>query len=184
MKILIADDEPIIRLGLKSMLQGMGHEVTSATNGSEAVQMVSRYPFDLAILDIKMPYTDGLQATRLIAKKHPLPIILLTAFSEQDLVEQASDLPIQGYLVKPVRPEQLSATIAVAHKRFMDEQANQQAVEQLNEKLANQKLVNRAKAKLIKQGLTEAEAYAKLQATARQTRQPIHIVARKVLKTK
>ena len=123
MHILVADDEPIIRLGLRSMLEERGHSVTTATQGQEAVQMAHHQDFDLAVLDIKMPYTDGLQAAKTLNKISPMPIILLTAYSEQDLIERASDLPIHGYLVKPVRKEQLSAAIAVACKRFSDAQA-------------------------------------------------------------
>src|SRR5690606_7084201 len=112
LRILIADNEPIIRMGLKAMLQEMGHSVTAANNGREALRMARNHNFDLAILDVKMPFTDGLQAAATLSRESPLPIILLTAFSERDLVEKASDLPIQGYLVKPVQPGQLAAAIS------------------------------------------------------------------------
>ncbi|VAW43214.1 hypothetical protein MNBD_CHLOROFLEXI01-3636, partial [hydrothermal vent metagenome] len=105
MRILIADDESIIRMGLKSILQELGHEVLTAVNGREALEMARRHHPDLAILDIKMPYTDGLQAAKVLARSQPLPILLLTAFSEQDLIDKATDLPIHGYLIKPIKPE-------------------------------------------------------------------------------
>lgn len=95
MLILIADDESIIRLGLKSMLEGLGHQVLAATNGREALRMAERQPPDLAILDIQMPYTNGLQAARALMASRPLPILILTAFSEQDLIDKATDLPIK-----------------------------------------------------------------------------------------
>ena len=104
MRILIAEDESIIRMGLKSMLQEMGHEVFAAADGREALQLARHYLPDLAILDIKMPKTDGLQAAKTLARTQPMPILLLTAFSQQDLVDQATELPIQGYLVKPIHP--------------------------------------------------------------------------------
>ena len=97
MNILIAEDESIIRMGLKSMLEGMGHRVWTAVNGREAIQMVRNTRFDIAILDIKMPFTDGLQAAKTISKNFPLPILMLTAHSDPELVEKAADLPIQGY---------------------------------------------------------------------------------------
>src|SRR5690606_20826935 len=123
MLILIADDESIIRLGLKSILEGLGHQVIAATNGREAIRMAERQQPDLAILDIQMSYTDGLQAARAIVGNRPLPILILTAFSEQDLIDKATDLPIQGYLVKPVEPEALGAAITVAVKRFAESRA-------------------------------------------------------------
>ena len=181
MEILIADDEPIIRLGLKAMLQEMGHQVTGARNGREALRLARRQPFDLAILDIKMPYTDGLQAARTLARTSPLPILLLTAFSERDLVEEASNLPIQGYLVKPVRPAQLAAAIAVAHKRFAEDAARREETRQLQEQLAQRKLIERAMSKLMAGGLGEDAAYQAIQREARKTRRPMHEVAQQIL---
>lgn len=175
MRILIADDESIIRLGLKGMLAEEGHEVVAAVNGREAIQMARRHRPDLAILDIKMPFTDGLAAAKAIVKERPLPIILLTAFSEGDLVEKASDLPIQGYLVKPVEAGALRAAIAVARKRFAESQA-------LAERLADRALVDKAKARLIAEGLTEAEAHRQLQQVARRERVSVAEVARQVLR--
>lgn len=182
MRILIADDESIIRLGLKKMLQEMGHEVVTAVNGREAIGMTQTQQPDLAILDIKMPYTDGLQAAQTISRTYPLPILLLTAFSEQDLIEKATDLPIHGYLVKPVKPGELSAAIAVARKRFEESQALAQRTTELETTLAERKLIDRAKGKLMETGMSEAEAYQALQAYARQNRQTVVQVARALLK--
>nr|NIP23031.1 response regulator [Phycisphaerae bacterium]NIR62403.1 response regulator [candidate division Zixibacteria bacterium]NIU12625.1 response regulator [candidate division Zixibacteria bacterium]NIW43408.1 response regulator [Gammaproteobacteria bacterium]NIX26846.1 response regulator [Phycisphaerae bacterium] len=118
MRILIADDEPIIRLGLKRMLEEMGHQVTAVANGREALEHHRKRPPELAILDIKMPFTNGLQAASVISKSQPVPIIILTAYGQDSLIEKASDLPIHGYLIKPVTEQALSAAIAVAVKRF------------------------------------------------------------------
>lgn len=182
LEILIADDEPIIRMGLKAMLQEMGHRVTAASNGREALRLARRQPFDLAILDIKMPYTDGLQAARTLARTSSLPVLLLTAFSEQDLIDEASDLPIQGYLVKPVRPDQLSASIAVARKRFIEREAQHERAQELEAQLAHKKLIEQAKSKLMRGGLSEEAAYRAIQRQARKVRRPMHEVAQEILK--
>ncbi len=181
MEILIADDEPIIRMGLKAMLQEMGHRVTAASNGREALRLARRQQFDLAILDIKMPYTDGLQTARTLALTSPLPVLLLTAFSERDLVEEASDLPIQGYLVKPVQPGQLLASIAVAHKRFVEAQARAAQTQQLAQQAERQQVIDRAKGKLMAGGLSEDAAHRVLQRQARNGRRPMHEVAQEIL---
>ena len=182
MKILIADDESIIRMGLKKMLGEMGHEVVTAVNGREAIGMARQQQPDLAILDIRMPYTDGLQAAQTISRVNPIPILLLTAFSEQDLIEKATDLPIQGYLIKPVKPAELSAAIAVARKRFDESRAAAARAQQLATTLEERKLIDRAKGKLMATGMSEAEAYQALQAYARQQRQSMAEVARSLLK--
>jgi AmiR/NasT family two-component response regulator len=181
MRILIAEDESIIRLGLKTMLQEMGHEVYAASNGREALQMARHHEPDLAILDIKMPFTDGLEAARVLARTQPLPILLLTAFSQQDLIEEAAGLPIQGYLVKPIRPEELAAAIAVAAKRFDDLQTLTLEKERLEEQLITRKLIERAKGKLMQEGLSEEEAYRAIQEQARSNRQSIKEAALAIL---
>ena len=181
MKILIADDESIIRMGLKLMLEGMGHEVMAAVNGREALQMTRRQKFDLAILDIKMPYTDGLQAAKTIARTSPMPVIMLTAFGDQDLIEKASDLPIQGYLIKPVEPAALSAAINVAYKRFMEQRVLAEQAVKLHKTLEMRKVLDRAKGKLMAAGLTEEEAYRQIQREARDTGQSMVEVALSIL---
>jgi response regulator NasT len=182
LSILIADDEPIIRMGLKSMLQQLGHRVTAASNGREALSLARRQPFDLAIFDIKMPYTDGLQAAETLQRVAPLPIIFLTAYSETDLIAQATDLPVHGYLVKPVQMEQLAATIAVARKRFAEQEATVATNAQLNRHLLERKLIARATGRLMTdRGLSEEEAYRWLQQHARASRRPLVAVAAEVL---
>lgn len=181
MRILIADDESIIRMGLKSMLNEMGHEVLAAANGREALQMAQQHRPDLAILDIKMPYTDGLQAAKALTRVYPLPILLLTAFSQQDLIEQAADLPIQGYLIKPIKPEELAAAIAIATRRFADTQSLQQRADKLEDELTTRKLIDRAKGKLMDSGLSEEEAYQAIQQRARSNRQSMRQVAITIL---
>ena len=181
MLILIADDESIIRLGIKSMLEGLGHQVIAAANGREAIRMAERQQPDLAILDIQMPYTNGLQAARAIMVARPLPILILTAFSEEDLIDKATDLPIQGYLVKPIEPESLGAAIKVAVKRFSESQALAARTAQLEGDLAARKLIARAKGKLMQDGLSEEEAYHTIQDYARRERQTLAAAAAAIL---
>ena len=181
MLILIADDESIIRLGMKSILEELGHQVIAATNGREAIRMAERQQPDLAILDIQMPYTDGLQAARAITAARPLPILILTAFSEQDLIDKATDLPIQGYLVKPIEPNALGAAIKVAVKRFAESWALAARTAQLEADLATRKLIDRAKGRLMGEGMTEEEAYREIQERARRERQTLASVAAAIL---
>lgn len=181
LRILVADDEAIIRLGLKSMLAALGHEALLAANGREALDVARTARPDLAILDIHMPLTDGLEAARVIGRKHPMPILLLTAYSEQDLIQQAAGLPIQSYLIKPVDERDLNAAIQLAVARFNDAQLAAQRIGELEETLETRKLVERAKGVLIKNGLTEAAAYLALQKRARDERLSMRRVAEAVL---
>lgn len=181
LKILVADDESLIRMGLRSMLDEMGHQVTLANDGREALRLARHHPFDVAIFDIKMPYTDGIQAAKTLSRTGPLPIIFLTAYSEVDLVEKATDLPIHGYLVKPVQPEQLAAAIAVARKRFAEAQATAEVADTIARKMVERKIVDRAKGKLMADGLSEEEAYRAIQRRARDTQQTMGEVAAAIL---
>ena len=182
MRILIAEDESIIRMGLKSMLQEMGHEVFAAADGREALQLARHHLPNLAILDIKMPKTDGLQVAKTLARTQPMPILLLTAFSQQDLVDEATELPIQAYLVKPIQPPELSAAIAVATKRFAESEILRAEKARLEEQLVSRKLVEQAKGKLMEKGLTEEEAYLALQKHARSNRMSLKEVAQALLR--
>lgn len=181
LKILVADDESIIRLGLRTMLTALGHEVVLASNGREALEFVRTARPDLALLDIQMPLTDGLEAARVIARKHPMPILILTAYSEQDLIEKAVQLPIQGYLVKPVNERDLAAAIQVAVARFEDAQAQARENQELKENLEARKLVDRAKGVLMKTGLSEEEAYLAIQRQAREARVSMRQAAEAIL---
>jgi len=184
LKILVADDEAVIRLGLRAMLTELGHEVLLASNGREALQLARTASPDLALLDIQMPLTDGLEAARAIARKHPMPTIILTAFSQQDLLEHAAQLPIQGYLVKPVNERDLAAAIEIAVARFDEAQASAREVARLRDDLETRKLVERAKGKLAAQGMSEEEAYLSLQHRARDARITLRQAAEDVLRKK
>ena len=182
MRILIADDESIIRLGLKSLLQELGHEVIMARDGREALSLARQQRPDLAILDIKMPFTDGLQAAHTMARTQPLPILILTAFNERDLIEKATDLPIHGYLIKPLKPGELEAALSVAVKRFEESQSLQAHTNKLEERLQTRKVLDRAKGQLMAQGLTEEAAYRQLQRLARESQHTMREVAEGILK--
>jgi response regulator NasT len=143
--------------------------------------MAGRQSPDLAILDIKMPYTDGLQAAKTINRERPIPILILTAFSDADLIDKATDLPIQGYLIKPVQPADLSAAISVASKRFEEGQELTERARKLEEDMKTRKLVERAKGKLMLTGLSEEDAYRALQIHARKNRLTMRAAAMAIL---
>ena len=181
LKIIIADDESIIRLGLKTMLAELGHESYLASNGREALNLARTIEADLALLDINMPLTDGLEAAKVLARKHPLPIIFLTAYGQQELIEKAAQLPIHGYLIKPVNERDLAAAIGVALARFEEQQAALREAEKLRDDLETRKLVDRAKGILIDRGMSENEAYQYIQRKARDGRTSMREVAEKIL---
>jgi len=182
LKILVADDESIIRMGLRTMLTAIGHEVLLASNGRDALQLVRTASPDLALLDIQMPLTDGLEVAKVIARKYPMPILILTAYSEQDLIERAAQLPIQGYLVKPVSERDLAAAIQVAVARFEDSQASAREIAELRENLEARKLVDRAKGRLMQGGMSESEAYLAIQRRAREAHLTMRRAAEEILK--
>jgi two-component system, response regulator PdtaR len=181
LKIIVADDESIIRLGLKSMVTELGHEPYLASNGREALNLARTIDADLALLDINMPMTDGLEAAQVIARKYPMPILFLTAYGQQELIEKAALLPIHGYLIKPVNERDLAAAIGVALARFNEQQQALREAEKLREDLESRKIVDRAKGILIDRGMSENEAYQYLQRTARDNRTSMREMAEKIL---
>ncbi len=183
MRILVADDEAIIRIGLKTMLEEMGHQVVGpAPDGQTAVRLAHSLRPDLAILDIKMPDLDGLTAAEMIVAERPLPILILTAYSDRDLVERAKTLAVQGYLVKPARDADLAAAIAMAQARFVEGQALQEEATTLQEALHARDLVERAKRLLMQQrGLSEREAFQHIQRRSRRSRRPMGEIAQEIL---
>ena len=181
LKILVAEDESLIRLGLKSMLTTLGHEVLLAVDGHEALSQFHARSPDLAILDIRMPFTDGLAAAKAMSKARPIPILILTAFGEQDLIESAAASPVQGYLIKPVDERDLAAAIAVASARFDESRSLAGETAGLREDLETRKIVERAKGRLIQAGKTEEEAYREIQTRARSRRISMRRAAEDVL---
>ncbi|MDR7416617.1 MAG: response regulator [Armatimonadota bacterium] len=182
-RIVIADDESLIRMGLRSMLEERGYRVVGeASDGRRAVELVRKLRPDLVILDIKMPELDGLEAARQIQGIQPTPVVMLTAYSERELVRRAQAAGVLGYLVKPIKEEDLVPTIEVALARFRDLREREGRIAELEQTLQDRKLVERAKGILMRrEGLTEEEAYRRIQQEARRTRRPMRAVAEEIL---
>ena len=165
LRILLADDEAILRLDLREMLADAGHEIVGeAANGQEAVKLAKELKPDFIIMDVKMPIMDGITAAKIIAADNIAPVLLLTAYSQQDIVEQASEAGVIAYLVKPVREEQLFPAMEIAAKRFQEMQKLNLELGKLKESLETRKLLDRAKGILMTaHGMTEQESYRKMQ---------------------
>lgn len=185
LRIIIADDESIIRMDLKEMLEEAGHSVVAeAVNGRQAVEFARKLFPDLLILDVKMPVMDGLQAAELIAAEHLAPVILLTAFSQKEFVDQAGHLGVLAYLVKPLREEQLLPAIEIAMARFGDVRDLEAQILKLQDTLEMRKAVERAKGILVKMyGYGEEVAYRKMQQYAMDKRVGIKNVAQGIIKS-
>lgn len=139
MRILIADDEAIIRLGLQATLEEMGHQVVGAApDGASAVELARATRPDLVILDVKMPGLDGLDAAAAIARDRPVPVVILSAYSDRSLVERAVGLAVHGYLVKPIRPAELGPALEIAVNRFREAQALRREAQDLQDALRRQ----------------------------------------------
>ena len=178
LNILVADDESIIRLGLKGILEEAGHTVYTAVDGLAAVRLVENLTPDLAILDIKMPEMDGISAARALLDKFAMPIIFLTAYGERELIERAVRLPVMGYLIKPIKEAELLAMIEVAVSRFDEHSRTAQAAAELKEEIAPRRAVDRAKGLLMREeGISELEAYERLQRRAKAERRSLQEVA-------
>ncbi len=183
LRILLAEDESIIRMGLTGILEDAGHRVVAAPDGRTAVKLARQTGPDLAVLDIKMPGLDGLEVARQIYARRPLPIVFLTAYGDQELVEQAADLPVMAYLIKPVKERELLATLEVVVARFADQQRVLQQAVELEQRLATRKVVERAKGVLMQaEGLSEEDAYRRIQRQARQGRRSMRQVAEGILR--
>ena len=181
-RIVVAEDEAIIRLDLKELLVEEGYEVVGETGrGDEAVELVRKLRPDLAILDIKMPGMDGLQAARIIANERLAAVLILTAFSQRDLIEEARNAGALAYIVKPFQRSDLVPAIELALGRFSELTALGEEVRDLTERLEARKLVDRAKGLLMDAGLTEHDSFAFLRSEAMRQRVKIHDIARLVL---
>ena len=182
-RVVIAEDEAIIRLDLQETLEEEGYEVVGSTGrGDEAVAMVRDLKPDLAILDIKMPGMDGISAAKEIAGARWAAVLILTAFSQRDLVEQARDAGAIGYLVKPFQKSDLVPAIEVAIGRFSELRALEQEVHSLEEQLTTRRIVERARGLLMdKHNLSENEAFTFIQQSAMRQRAKMRAVAEQVL---
>lgn len=165
LRILLADDEALIRMDLREMLLDAGYEVLGeASNGEEAVRLARSLKPDFVIMDVKMPVMDGLAAAQIISADNIAPILLLTAYSQQDIVQEAAEAGVIAYLVKPIREEQLFPAIEIAYKRFQEMNKLNAELADLKESLETRKLLDRAKGIIMNaHGLSEKEAYRRLQ---------------------
>ena len=184
MRVLIADDEAVIRMGLRAMLQADGHEVVgAATNGKAALDLAQTTQPDIIILDIKMPGMNGLEAARQIMAQRPTAIVMLTAYSERALIEQAKSAAVFAYLVKPVKEEMLTPTLELARARFNEWQELRAEVADLQESLDARDIVEQAKRMLMeREGLTERQAFMKIHHRSRDRRVPMRTVAEEMLR--
>ncbi len=182
-RVVIAEDEAIIRLDLKEILEEEGYDVVGETGrGDEAVELVRTLEPDLAILDIKMPGMDGLAAARMISDERQAAVLILTAFSQRDLIEKARDAGALAYLVKPFQKSELIPAVEVALGRFAEMKALAEANLSLTEQLETRKLVDRAKGRLMdNHGLSESDAFRFVQKTAMDSRRSLKAVAQQVV---
>ena len=182
-RVVIAEDEAIIRLDLRETLEEEGYQVVGETGrGDQAVELVRSLQPDLAILDIKMPHMDGLEAARIISEERICGVLMLTAFSQREVVEDARDAGALAYLVKPYQKSDLIPAIEVAIGRFRELQQLSGEVDALGEQLEARKIIDRAKGVLIDEcGLKESEAFTFIQRTAMSERSRMREVAERVL---
>jgi two-component system, response regulator PdtaR len=182
-RVLIVDDEPVIRLDLRTMLEAMGHEVVGeADNGADALQLARTLQPDLVIADIMMPEMDGIELSRRLAKERIAPVLVLTAYSEPEMVMGADRAGVLGYLVKPFREADLAPAIQVAISRYRELRALEAQNLNLAQEIQARRRIGRAKRVLMQQlGLSEEEAFRRLQQTAEQTGKPLAEVAEAIL---
>lgn len=183
LRIVIADDESIIRLDLKETLQRMGHQVVAeAGDGRTAVDLVRQHRPDLAILDVKMPELDGIDAAKEISGEELAPVLLLTAYSQQDLVERAMHAGVFGYVVKPFTESDLLPAMNVSIARFREFREIAEQADSLASALETRKLVDRAKGLLMdRHGLRENEAFRRIQQQSMNTRKSMREIAEAII---
>jgi two-component system, response regulator PdtaR len=182
-RVVIAEDEAIIRLDLKETLQDEGYLVVGDTGrGDIAVDMVRELKPDVAILDVKMPGIDGIEAARRINREGDTAVVILTAFSQRDLIEQAVDAGALAYLVKPYKRSELVPAVEIARKRHRELRAMSEHAATLAERLDARKVIDRAKGLLMdRDGMTEQSAFSYIQQLAMHNRQTMKTVAQGVL---
>jgi response regulator NasT len=185
MRVLVAEDETIIRLDLRDLLERSGFEVCAeARDGEEAVALARSEKPDVAIMDVKMPKLDGIEAARRILDERPIPIVMLTAYGQDELVSRAVEAGVFGYLVKPFREQDLLPAIHTARARHEELVALRGEAESLAEALAARKAIERAKGLLMqKEGLTEPQAFARLRKASQISGRPLKVVADALIAT-
>jgi response regulator NasT len=185
MRVLVAEDETIIRLDLRDLLERSGFEVCAeAKDGEEAVELARSQRPDVAIMDVKMPKLDGIEAARRILDERPIPIVMLTAYGQDELVSRAVEAGVFGYLVKPFREQDLLPAIRTARARHEELLALREEAESLAEALAARKAIERAKGLLMqKEGLSEQQAFERLRKASQISGRPLKVVAEALIAT-
>jgi response regulator NasT len=185
MRILIAEDETIIRLDLRDLLERAGHEIVAeARDGEEAVALAREHAPELAVMDVKMPRLDGIEAARRILDERPIPIVMLTAYGQDELVGRAVEAGVFGYLVKPFREQDLMPAIATARARYEELAAVREEADSLADALAARKAIEQAKGLLMaKEQLTEQAAFARLRRASQVSGKPLKVIADAVIAT-
>ena len=183
LRVVVAEDEALIRLDLAEMLQGAGYDVVGqAPDGEQAIALVREHRPDLVVLDVKMPVLDGISAAEAIGKERIAPVVMLTAFSDKDLVERARDAGVMAYVVKPFTIDDLRPALDIARSRWTELTALESEIADLGERLETRKAVDRAKGVLMSQlKLSEADAFRWIQKTAMDRRLGMREVAEAVI---
>ncbi len=182
-RIIVADDEAIVRTDLKEMLTSLGYLVIGDVgDGQSAVNLARELKPDVVLMDIKMPDLDGIAAAKILTEEHIAPVVLLTAYSQKELVDRAREAGVVGYLVKPFRESDLLPAIEIALARFKEFSAIHQEVSDLQYALETRKLVERAKGILMDtQGLDEQVSFRKIQKMSMNTRKSMKEVAEAII---
>lgn len=183
LRVVIADDEPIILLDLKKMIEDLGYDVVAeAGDGAKAVEAARNLTPDVVILDIRMPIMDGIDAAKVITEERIAPVVLLTAYSQVDLVKRAREAGVYSYLVKPFKAADLMPAIEIAISRWQEYLALQQEARDFEDKLETRKAVDRAKGILMDQyGLKEQEAFRRIQVQSMNTRRSMREIAEAII---
>ncbi len=182
-RLVIADDESLIRMNLKETLIGMGYLVVGeAGDGVSVINLARELNPDLVLMDIKMPKFDGIQAARILTQEKIAPVLLITAYSDRELVDRAKEAGVVNYIVKPFRDAELLPAIEIAMARYQEFLEMEHEITDLKETLETRKVVERAKGVLMdSQGLKEAEAFRKIQQLSMNTRKPMKEIAQAIL---
>jgi two-component system, response regulator PdtaR len=182
-RVIIADDESLVRTDLREALTELGYLVVGEVgDGQSAVNMARELDPDVVVMDIKMPGMDGIEAAQVLTQEKIAPVVLLTAYSQKELIDRAKEAGVVGYLVKPFRETDLAPAIELAIARFAEFRTLEQEVDNLAEALETRKKVERAKGILMdQQGMTETEAFRKIQKMSMNTRRPMKEVAEAII---
>lgn len=182
-RVIIADDESLIRMDLREMLTNLGYLVVGeAGDGRSAVNLARELRPDIVIMDVKMPDMDGIEASRILTEERIAPVLLLSAYSDQGLVQRARQAGVAGYLVKPFRESDLTPAIEVVLARFSEFRALEREVQTLGDALETRKLVDRAKGILMDtQGLNENDAFRRIQKMSMNNRKSMRSVAEAII---